>query len=92
VCTKGTPRSDEPANLAEALGPEAALSKSTVSRVCQAIKDDYDAWAERSLGQLDLDYLFLDGSHFKYHQLLPPTPLRKPPNKDDVAETVTAVA
>jgi transposase-like protein len=55
------------ATLSDALGPEAALSKSTVSRVCQAIKDDYDAWAVRSLAEVELDYLFLDGSHFKYH-------------------------
>ena len=59
---------DVEATLADALGPEAALSKSTVSRVCQAIKDDYDHWAKRSLAEVELDYLFLDGSHFKYHQ------------------------
>jgi transposase-like protein len=58
---------DVEATLADALGPEAALSKSTVSRVCQAIKDDYDAWAARSLADVELDYLFLDASHFKYH-------------------------
>jgi transposase-like protein len=58
---------DVEATLADALGPEAALSKSTVSRVCQAIKDDYDAWGDRSLSEVELDYLFLDGSHFKYH-------------------------
>jgi putative transposase len=59
---------DVEATLSDALGPEAALSKSTVSRVCQAIKDDYDAWAARPLNDTELDYLFLDGSHFKYHQ------------------------
>jgi putative transposase len=58
---------DVEATLADALGPEAALSKSTVSRVCQAIKDDYDAWRARSLADVDLDYLFLDASHFRYH-------------------------
>jgi putative transposase len=58
---------DVEATLADALGPEAALSKSTVSRVCQAIKDDYDEWSGRSLADVELDYLFLDGSHFKYH-------------------------
>ena len=56
------------ATLADALGPEAALSKSTVSRACRAIKDDYDGWAGRSLADVELDYLFLDGSQFKYHQ------------------------
>jgi putative transposase len=59
---------DVEASLADALGPEAALSKSTVSRVCQAIKDDYDAWRARPLADVELDYLFLDASHFKYHQ------------------------
>ena len=59
---------DVEATLSDALGPEAALSKSTVSRVCQAIKDDYESWAERPLADVELDYLFLDGSHFKYHQ------------------------
>lgn len=33
---------DVEANLADALGGEAALSKSTVSRVCEAIKDELD--------------------------------------------------
>jgi putative transposase len=59
---------DVEAALAEALGPEATVSKSTVSRVCQAIKDEFDAFKRRSLGEIELDYLFLDGSHFKYHQ------------------------
>ena len=40
---------DVEATLAEALGPEAALSKSTVSRVCEAIKDEFDAWKKRDL-------------------------------------------
>ena len=31
--------------LADALGAEAALSKSTVSRVCQAIGDEFNAWS-----------------------------------------------
>jgi putative transposase len=59
---------DVEAALAEALGPEATVSKSTVSRVCQAIKDEFDAFKRRSLGEVELEYLFLDGSHFKYHQ------------------------
>jgi hypothetical protein len=32
------------AALGEVLGPEAALSKSTVIHICQAIKDEFDAW------------------------------------------------
>jgi len=58
---------DVEATLAEALGPEAALSKSTVSRICEAIKTEFDTWRTRDLTGLRLDYLFLDGSHFKFH-------------------------
>ncbi|MFG1941607.1 IS256 family transposase [Nonomuraea sp. NPDC048826] len=53
--------------LADALGPEAALSKSTVSTICQAIVAEYDAWSRRDLTGVELDYLFLDASHFKMH-------------------------
>jgi putative transposase len=58
---------DVEAALAEALGPEAALSKSTVSRVCEAIKTEFDAWKLRDLGGIELEYLFLDGAHFRLH-------------------------
>jgi transposase-like protein len=53
--------------LADALGAEAALSKSTVSRVCEAIKTEFDKWSQRDLGEVELDYLFLDASFFKMH-------------------------
>ena len=59
---------DVEATLAEALGPDATVSKSTVSRVCQAIKDELDAFKTRSLADIELEYLFLDASHFKYHK------------------------
>lgn len=59
---------DVDATLADALGPEAALSKSTVSRVCEAIRDEFDAWRERRLDDVELDYLFLDASHFRMHE------------------------
>jgi putative transposase len=58
---------DVEAALAEALGPEAALSKSTVARVCEAIKTEFDAWKARDLSSVELEYLFLDGSHFRMH-------------------------
>jgi transposase-like protein len=58
---------DVEATLAEALGAEAALSKSTVSRVCEAIKTEFDTWKTRDLSDIHLEYLFLDGSHFKMH-------------------------
>ena len=53
--------------LADALGAEAALSKSTVSRVCQVIGDEFIRWSERRLDDLELDSLFLDASMFKMH-------------------------
>ena len=58
---------DVEATLAEALGTEATLSKSTVSRVCEAIKTEFDLWKKRDLSDVALEYLFLDGSHFRYH-------------------------
>ena len=58
---------DVEAGLANALGAEAALSKSTVSRVCEAIKDEFDIWKTRDLSEVSLEYLFLDGSHFRMH-------------------------
>ncbi|APT09590.1 MAG: hypothetical protein CK429_14185 [Mycobacterium sp.] len=38
---------DVEATLADALGDQAAISKSTVSQVCQAIKTEYNTWARR---------------------------------------------
>jgi transposase-like protein len=58
---------DVEAALLDALGPTATVSKSTVSRVCEQIKEEFDRWSERRLDDVRLDYLFLDGSHFKYH-------------------------
>ena len=55
------------AALAEVLGPEAALSRSTVSRICQRIRREFAEWKVRDLSDVELDYLFLDGSHFKMH-------------------------
>jgi putative transposase len=66
---------DVEASLADALGPEATISKSTVSRVCEAIKEEFDAWKTRSLVDVELDYLFLDGSHFKMHPGAPAEPV-----------------
>jgi putative transposase len=66
---------DVEAALAEALGPEAALSKSTVCRICQAIKEEFDAFTTGDLGGVELDYLFLDGTHFRYHPGAPAEPI-----------------
>ena len=44
---------DVEATLADALGAEAALSKSTVSRVCEAIKVEFDTWRARDLSDVE---------------------------------------
>ena len=64
---RGLSTRDIEASLAEALGPEAALSRSTVSRVCEAIQGEFAAWRTRSLVGLEPLYVFVDGSHFRYH-------------------------
>jgi putative transposase len=47
---------DVEASLADALGPQATLSKSTVSQVCQAIGDEFAAFRARDLSGIELDY------------------------------------
>ncbi len=64
---RGLSTRDVQATLTEALGETAAVSKSTVSRICEDIRDQFEAWSARRLDDIELDYLFLDGSHFKYH-------------------------
>jgi transposase-like protein len=64
---RGLSDRDIEALLAEALGPEAALSKSTASRICQCLRAEFDTFCARDLSDVELDYLFLDGSHFKMH-------------------------
>jgi len=66
---------DVEAALADALGDQAAISKSTVSVVCQQIRDEYQAWAQRRLDELTLDYLFLDASFFRMHPGSPAEPV-----------------
>jgi putative transposase len=72
---RGLSDRDVEAALAEVLGPEAALSRSTVSRICQRIKDEFQGWRTRDLSGLRLDYLFLDASHFKMHPGAPAEPV-----------------
>ncbi|MGW8554440.1 transposase [Streptomyces tubercidicus] len=61
--------------LAEALGSNTALSKSTVSNICQAIRGEYGAWWMRDLTSVTLDYLFIDASHFRMHPNAPAEPV-----------------
>ena len=72
---RGLPVRDVEATLAGAPGDQAAISKSTVSSVCQAIKDEYQAWMVRRLEQVTLDYLYLDASFFRMHPGSPAEPV-----------------
>ena len=64
---RGLSTRDVEATLAEALGAQAALSRSTVSRICQQLGEEFTAWQARSLAEVELDYLYLDGTCFRYH-------------------------
>jgi transposase-like protein len=64
---RGLSTRDVEATLVEALGEAAAVSRSTVSRICVEIRTQFESWSRRRLDDVELDYLFLDGSHFKYH-------------------------
>jgi len=66
---------DVEASLADALGPQATISKSTVSRVCEQVKEEFDVWKTRSLAEVELDYLFADGSFFRMHPGAPAEPV-----------------
>jgi putative transposase len=66
---------DVEATLADALGDQAAVSKSTVSAICGQIKEEYQAWAPRRLDGVKLDYLFLDASFFRMHPGSPAEPV-----------------
>ncbi len=61
---RGLSTRDVEASLADALGSEATLSKSTVSRVCEAIRSEFDQWGTRDLSDIQPEYLYLDASHF----------------------------
>src|SRR6266576_6155239 len=66
---------DVEATLADALGDQAAVSKSTVSAICGQITGEYEAWARRRLDDVTLDYLFLDASFFRLHPGSPAEPV-----------------
>jgi putative transposase len=64
---RGLSTRDVEATLAEALGPQAALSRSTVSRICAQLAEEFTAWSARRLDHVELDHLYLDGTSFRYH-------------------------
>jgi putative transposase len=64
---RGLSTRDVEATLSDALGEDATVSRSTVSRICAEIATEFESWRTRCLDDLELDYLFLDASHFRYH-------------------------
>ncbi|WP_425465290.1 IS256 family transposase [Nonomuraea diastatica] len=72
---RGLSTRDVEAALADALGDQAAISKSTVSTICAQIAKEYQVWAQRPLDDLALDYLFLDASFFRMHPGSPAEPV-----------------
>jgi transposase-like protein len=72
---RGLSDRDVEAALREVLGDEAALSRSTVSRICQQVKDEFAAFSTKDLSKLRIDYLFLDGTNFRFHEHSPAEPV-----------------
>jgi transposase-like protein len=64
---RGLSDRDVEATLAEVFGEQATISRSTVSRICQRLREEFDAWKRRDLAGTKIDYLYLDGSFFKMH-------------------------
>jgi transposase-like protein len=64
---RGLSDRDVEAMLAEVFGEQAAVSRTTVSRICQRLRTEFDAWKRRDLSGTRIDYLYLDGSFFKMH-------------------------
>jgi putative transposase len=52
-------------DLVRALGVEAGISKSEVSRICTELDAEVAAFRSRSLGHIGLPYLFLDATYLK---------------------------
>jgi transposase-like protein len=64
---RGLSTRDVEATLEEVLGQDGAVSRSTVSRICEQITAEYQRWTARPLTEVELDYLFLDASVFRMH-------------------------
>jgi putative transposase len=64
---RGLSDRDVEAMLVEVFGEQATISRTTVSRICQRLRAEFDAWKRRDLSTVRLDYLYVDGSFFKMH-------------------------
>jgi transposase-like protein len=64
---RGLSDRDVEAMLAEVFGEDATISRTTVSRICQRLRAEFDTWCRRDLTGVRLDDLYLDGSFFRMH-------------------------
>jgi len=64
---RGLSDRDVEAMLVEVFGQDAGISRTTVSRICQRLRAEFDTWKRRDLSGVRIDYLYLDGSFFKMH-------------------------
>ena len=55
-------------DLVRALGIDAGVSKSEVSRICVELDEHVGAFRDRSLGEAEFPYLFLDATYLKAHE------------------------
>jgi putative transposase len=55
-------------DLVRALGIDAGISKSEVSRICAELDQQVGAFRDRSLGHSAFPYLFLDATYLKAHE------------------------
>jgi putative transposase len=49
--------------------------KSTVSRICEQIKEQFDTWRTRGLAELAINDMFVVARHFKMHDGAKPEPV-----------------
>ena len=52
-------------DLVQALGIDAGISKSSVSRICAKLDVEVDAFRNRSLGHVEFPYVYLDATYVK---------------------------
>lgn len=66
--TRGLSTRDIEDALREATGGESVLARSTVSRISDALWEDYEAFSQRDLSGLDIVYLFADAVYESLRQ------------------------
>lgn len=71
----GLPNQEIEAALAETLGPKDTLSRSILSRICEGIKAEFQAWRDRDLSRVDLHYVMVDASHLEMQEVASSEPM-----------------